>query len=127
MGEVWPQRPAGRLRAVALDRRHPYDRDLGVVVGALERQLRDRLQQSKIDSISLGGDSQLGSSNLLEYRVAYNRSREKTPNEIELVFVQEDVEFAPNVSPESIDPDPSAAVTSRRVYGCARLESCSDR
>lgn len=98
-----------------------------MVVGALERQLRDRLQQSKIDSISLGGDSQLGSSNLLEYRVAYNRSREKTPNEIELVFVQEDVEFAPNVSPESIDPDPSAAVTSRRVYGCARLESCSDR
>lgn len=73
--------------------------------GALERQIKDRLQQSKIDSLTLGGDTQVGSSNLLEYRLAYNRSREETPDEVESVFVQEDVEFAPNVSPESIDPD----------------------
>lgn len=72
---------------------------------ALAREMRDRLQQSKITSITLGGDHQLGSSNLLDYRVAYNTSREETPDQITSVFEHEDVEFDPNVSEDSIDPD----------------------
>jgi TonB-dependent receptor len=72
---------------------------------ALERQIKDRLQQSKIESLTLGGDTQFGGSNLFDYRVAYNRAREETPDEVESVFVQEDVEFDPNVSSDAIDPD----------------------
>jgi TonB-dependent receptor len=73
--------------------------------GEISREIKDRLQQSKITSLTAGGDTLLGPSNLLEYRVAYNRSREETPGELESFFIQEDVEFDPNVSPDSIDPD----------------------
>jgi TonB-dependent receptor len=73
--------------------------------GEISREIKDRLQQSKITSITFGADSQLGTSNILDYRVAFNRAREETPGEVESAFVQEDVEFAPNVSPDSIDPD----------------------
>ena len=73
--------------------------------GEISREIKDRLQQSKISSITLGGDSQISASNVLDYRVAYNRAREETPGEVESAFVQEDVEFDPNVSPDSIDPD----------------------
>jgi TonB-dependent receptor len=72
---------------------------------ALERVMRDRLQQSKITSLTLGADHQIGTSNILDYRVAWNQAREETPDQITSAFQQEDVEFDPNVSPDSIDPN----------------------
>jgi TonB-dependent receptor len=69
------------------------------------REVRDRVQQSKIMSITLGGERQLGTTSTVDFRIASNQSEEETPDQFTSAFIQEDVEFDPNVSPDSIDPD----------------------
>lgn len=69
------------------------------------RELRDRVQQSKIMSITVGGERQLGTTSTVDFRIASNQSEEETPDQFTSAFIQEDVEFDPNVSPDSIDPD----------------------
>ena len=71
----------------------------------ISREIKDRLQESHINSFTFGGDRQLGTNSTLDFRVAYNLSEEETPGEYESAFIQEDVEFDPNVSADSIDPD----------------------
>jgi TonB-dependent receptor len=71
----------------------------------ISRELKDRLQESLIRSFTFGGERQLGTTSTLDFRVASNHSQEETPGEFESAFIQEDVEFDPNVSPDSIDPD----------------------
>jgi TonB-dependent receptor len=71
----------------------------------ISRELKDRLQESKITSLTLGAERQLGTTSTVDFRVAWNTAREKTPGEFESAFIQEDVEFDPNVTPDSIDPD----------------------
>ncbi len=71
----------------------------------LERSLRDRTQTSYINSVTLGGDNIVGESGVIDYRLNWNKSQEETPNQINSAFIQEDVEFDPNVSPGSIDPN----------------------
>jgi TonB-dependent receptor len=71
----------------------------------LARVVRDRLQSSQIISLTAGGSSILGSDMILDYRVAWNRSEEETPNQVTSGFEQGDVIFDPNVSPGSINPD----------------------
>jgi TonB-dependent receptor len=71
----------------------------------LERAMRDRQQESFIDSITFGGENNVGSSLVIDYHLMWNKSSEETPNQIVSSFVQEDVEFDPNVSPDSINPN----------------------
>jgi TonB-dependent receptor len=71
---------------------------------AIERVVRDRLQESDITSLTAGGLYQTGVTTV-DYRVAWNKAKEETPNQITSGFEQEDVEFNPNVTPTSIDPN----------------------
>jgi TonB-dependent receptor len=73
--------------------------------GELERALRDREQESFINSLTLGGENIVGESGVIDYRLSWNKSQEETPNQVVSSFIQEDVEFDPNVSPGSIDPN----------------------
>ena len=71
---------------------------------AIVRSMKDRLQESDINSITAGGLYQKGTSSL-SYRVAWNSAKEETPDQVSTDFEQEDVEFNPNVGPGSIDPN----------------------
>lgn len=71
----------------------------------IQREIKDRLQESLIRSFTVGGERQLGTTSTFDFRIASNHSQEETPGEFNSVFIQEDVEFDPNVSPDSIDPD----------------------
>jgi TonB-dependent receptor len=70
----------------------------------LARILRDRTQESDIYSLTAGGNFVAGET-VINFRVAWNKGQERTPNQVTSEFKQEDVEFNPNVSPGSIDPD----------------------
>jgi TonB-dependent receptor len=71
----------------------------------LERALRDRRQESWINSITFSGENNVGASTVINYHLAWNKSTEQTPNQFIAAFIQEDVEFDPNVSPDSINPN----------------------
>ncbi len=71
----------------------------------LERATRDRRQESWINSLTFGGDNAIGDSSVLDYRVSWNKSSEETPNQVTAAFIQEDVEFDPNVSADFINPN----------------------
>jgi TonB-dependent receptor len=78
--------------------------------GELERSIKDRLQESFINSISFGGENTIGASTVIDYRLMWNKSSEETPNQVTSAFIQEDVEFVTNVSPDNIDPNNIQAV-----------------
>ncbi len=71
----------------------------------IARELRDRAETQKIYQFSGGGRHLLGRSILLDYRVSYGYAEEDEPKNISSAFLQEDVDFNPNVSPSSIDPE----------------------
>ena len=71
----------------------------------LERSIKDRTQTSHINSITFGGENNIGEAFVLDYRLMYNKSEEETPNQYTSAFVMEDVVFDPNVGPDSIDPN----------------------
>jgi hypothetical protein len=73
--------------------------------GELERGLRSREQESNINSLTFGGENLIGTTLVIDYRLAWNKSQEETPDQITSTFKQEDVEFDPNVGPDFIDPD----------------------
>ena len=73
--------------------------------GEIEREIKDRLQASEITSLAAGGVYQAGTDLIIDYRAVWSRSEEETPNGFDSVFLQEDVIFNPNVSPNSIDPN----------------------
>jgi TonB-dependent receptor len=73
--------------------------------GEIERAIRSRSQESDIYSLTFGGENIAGSSLVIDYRVTWNRAQEETPNQIVSTFIQEDVEFDPNVSADFIDPN----------------------
>jgi TonB-dependent receptor len=70
----------------------------------LVRAMRDRTQESDIYSLTAGGNFVAGET-VINFRLAWNQSQERTPDQVTSEFLQEDVEFDPNVSPGSIDPD----------------------
>jgi TonB-dependent receptor len=81
-----------------------------VADGEILREIKDRLQESFITSVSFGGENNIGSSLVLDYHLMYNKAQEETPNQVTSAFIQEDVEFVTNVSPGSIDPNNIQAV-----------------
>lgn len=64
----------------------------------INREMRARLQHSKITSFTAGGEHQLGTTSTVDFRVASNRAMEETPDQFTSSFIQEDVEFDPSVS-----------------------------
>ncbi|MGB5999154.1 MAG: TonB-dependent receptor, partial [Thermoanaerobaculia bacterium] len=72
--------------------------------GEIEREIKDRLQESTINSLTAGGSYLAGRSSY-DYRVAWNRAEETTPDQVTSVFIQEDVDFNSNVTPNSINPN----------------------
>jgi TonB-dependent receptor len=71
----------------------------------IERSLRSRTQESDINSLSFGGENMIGATLVVDYRLTWNRAQEETPDQINSAFIQEDVEFDPNVTPDFIDPN----------------------
>jgi TonB-dependent receptor len=72
--------------------------------GELEREVRAREEAQKIANVLLTGRHLAGRTDL-DFRLSWARASESTPDQRYSVFLQEDVEFAPNVSPGAIDPD----------------------
>ena len=71
----------------------------------IARELRDRLETQRIYQFAGGGRHILGRSVLLDYRISYGYAEENEPKNISSAFLQEDVDFEPNVTPGSIDPE----------------------
>lgn len=71
----------------------------------IARELRDRLETQRIYQFSGGGRHLLGRSILMDYRISYGYAEEDEPKNISSAFLQEDVDFEPNVTPGSIDPE----------------------
>ncbi len=71
----------------------------------IARDLKDRLQESDIFSLTLGGENIVGRSLVIDYHIARNTASEETANQIISAFEQGDVVFNPNVSPDHIDPN----------------------
>jgi TonB-dependent receptor len=69
------------------------------------RALKDRVQESFINSFTVGGENIAGSSLVIDYRLTWNRSEEETAFQLTSEFLQEGVEFDPNVSADFIDPN----------------------
>jgi TonB-dependent receptor len=88
-----------------IDNEQRREKNNAVGDNELERALRDRRQESFINSVTLGGENIIGSSSVIDYRLNWNKSSEETPNQLISSFVEEDVEFDPNVSPGSINPN----------------------
>jgi len=72
---------------------------------ALERNLRDRYEVQEIISGAFGGRKLINNVLHMDFRVTYSYAEEAEPKNITSEFVQEDVDFAPNVSPTQIDPN----------------------
>jgi TonB-dependent receptor len=72
--------------------------------GELERQIRARVETQKIANVTLGG-RHFWSSTEIDFRLGWSRASEENPDSRYSTFQQEDVEFDPNVSADSIDPD----------------------
>jgi TonB-dependent receptor len=70
----------------------------------LERQLRDRLLKQTIVATTVDGSHVVGRSLLVEYRLAWSFAEGTTDGRLDSTFLQRDVEFDPNVSPDDIDP-----------------------
>jgi TonB-dependent receptor len=91
----------------------------------ISREIKDRLQESWINSLTFGGERQIGTTSTLDFRAAWNESREETPGEFDSAFVQEDIEFDPNVSADSIDPDNIQANPMNQEVGAFLLDEIS--
>jgi TonB-dependent receptor len=86
---------------------YEYRRELFYAVGDNEiaRNLKDRFESERIASVSAGGEHVLRGGAVLDYRITGSYADNDRPDEYNTSFAQEDVEFAPNVSPGAIDPD----------------------
>lgn len=71
----------------------------------VERELKDRLEVQTIAQGAFGGRHLLPGFLQLDYRLSYGYADEDEPDAAYSTFLQEDVDFAPNVSPNSIDPN----------------------
>jgi TonB-dependent receptor len=72
----------------------------------IERELKDRLETQEIVAGSVGGRNTLGNGLwTVDYEAAVAYANEDEPDARYTTFRQKGVEFAPNVSPSSIDPD----------------------
>ncbi len=71
----------------------------------IEHVLKNRHQSDHIRSVSGAGEHLLPSGTTLDYRVSRAQSREEQPDRLDTIFRQTRIQFAPNVSASSIDPN----------------------
>ena len=96
------------LRGVSNSFSHyEYRRELFYAVGdnEIERNLKDRFESERILQLAGGGEHIFASAGVFDYRVTGSYADYDRPDEYNTDFVVEDVDFAPNVTPTSIDPD----------------------
>ena len=70
----------------------------GVADGELEFRHKNRLEEARTYNVTLGGEHLLRSGVGIDYRLTWVRSVQDTPYDNEIFFVQEDVEFSPDIS-----------------------------
>lgn len=71
----------------------------------LVRELKDRYEVQAIRAAAVEGSRLLSGSSLIDYRLSWAFGEELEPDRVDSAFVQEDVEFDPNVGENAIDPD----------------------
>ena len=71
----------------------------------IERELKDRFEGQTIYQASFGGDHVLPNFWQIDYKASIAFADEEEPGRLDTTFRQNDVDFMPNVSPTSIDPD----------------------
>ncbi|MCB1025669.1 MAG: TonB-dependent receptor, partial [Acidobacteria bacterium] len=71
----------------------------------IERELKDRFEGQTITQASFGGEHLLPNFMQIDYKVSYAYADEEEPNRLDTTFRQKKVKFAPNVTPNSIDPN----------------------
>lgn len=77
--------------------------------GELEYNHKSRLEKLRSMNVTAGGEHLFGSGYQLDYHVTMTQSEEETPHDQEIIFLQEDVTFDPDISdPDNIqaNPDP---------------------
>ncbi len=75
--------------------------------GELEYNHKSRLEKLRSMNVTAGGEHLFGSGYQLDYHVTMTQSEEETPHDQEIVFLQEDVTFNPDISdPEYIRANP---------------------
>ncbi len=77
--------------------------------GELEYNHKSRLEKLRSTNITAGGEHVFGSGYQVDYHLTMTQSEEETPNDREIVFLQEDVSFAPDISdPDDIRANPGS-------------------
>lgn len=77
--------------------------------GELEYNHKSRLEKLRSMNLTAGGEHLFGSGYQLDYHFTMTRSEEETPDDQEIVFLQEDVTFNPSISdPDNIRANPGA-------------------
>ena len=77
--------------------------------GELEFTHKSRLEKLRSMNLTAGGEHLFGSGYQLDYHLTITQSDEETPHDQEIVFLQEDVTFNPNISnPDNIRANPGA-------------------
>lgn len=89
----------------------------------LEHVLKNRHQDQHIRSVSAGGQQLFGSQNLIDFRLSWAESIENQPDRLDTIFRQTGIQFAPNVSANSIDPTNIQPNPSANNPAAARLNA----
>jgi TonB-dependent receptor len=71
----------------------------------LEREMKDRFETQQIWSLNGVFEHVFSNGIKLDISAAYSYANEDEPDRRDTTFLQKDVEFTPNVTPDSIDPD----------------------
>ena len=78
-----------------------------VADGEIEYGHRNRYEKTSNLNVTAGGEHVIGGGMELEYRGTVARGRQETPNDWELIFLREDVEFDTDISnPDDVRADP---------------------
>ena len=94
----------------------------------IEHVLKNRQQDQHIRSVSIGGNHVVaGGQTFVDYRLAWAEAGEFQPDRLDTIFRQTGINFAPNVSAGSIDPDniqpnPSSNDASRATLNAWQTE-----
>lgn len=71
----------------------------------MERELKDRFESQTIYQVAFDHRHTFDNAATLSWRVLFDHAEEDEPDRLDTTFRQDDVEFDPNLSPDSIDPD----------------------
>jgi TonB-dependent receptor len=71
----------------------------------IDRELRDRTHIERVASLTLGGSNSVGMSGLFDYKLSGSFADQKDPLTMTTTFRLTNVNYAPNVTSTSIDPN----------------------